>query len=294
MGCGVMGTGIARLCAFHGHSVTVVERDKRQLEAGLTAVRDWLFRRMSKGALDRPAYDSAIGSLEGSEDLDDLAISDLVIEAIAEELPAKAALFRQLGQVCGNTTVLASNTSSLSITALAASSGCPEQVVGLHFFNPPTVMRLVEVVTWEGTSGPTIESATAFCVSIDRVPVRVKDSPGFIANRLLIPFLFDAVRLVEADVATAEDIDRVCREGLGHSMGPLATADLIGLDTLSRIGESLLNELKEDRFQPPESILRLVAAGRLGQKSGSGLLLGEKTDTPREDTGPRRDCGGKQ
>ena len=289
-----MGTGIARLCAFHGHSVTVAERDKDQLKAGLTAVRDWLFGRMSKGALDRPTYDSAIGGLEGTEDLDDLAASDLIIEAIAEELPAKATLFRQLGQLCGNTTVLASNTSSLSITALAASSGCPERVVGLHFFNPPTVMRLVELVTSEATSGPTIESATAFCLSIDRIPVRVKDSPGFIANRLLIPFLFDAVRLMEAGVATAEDIDRVCREGLGHSMGPLATADLIGLDTLSRIGESLLSELKEERFQPPESLLRLVATGRLGQKSGSGLLLGEKTDTPGEATGPRRDCGGKQ
>lgn len=289
-----MGTGIARLCAFHGHSVTVVERDKHQLNAGLTAVRDWLFRRMSKGALDRPAYDSAIGGLEGSEDLGDLAISDLVIEAIAEELPAKAALFRHLGQICGKTTVLASNTSSLSITALAASSGCSEQVLGLHFFNPPTVMRLVELVISEGTSGPTIESATAFCASIDRIPVRVKDSPGFIANRLLIPFLFDAVRLMEAGVATAEDIDLVCREGLGHSMGPFATADLIGLDTLSRIGEALLSELEEERFQPPESILQLVATGRLGQKSGSGLLLGEKTDAPRGAIGPRHDCGEKQ
>ena len=289
-----MGTGIARLCAFHGHSVTVVERDKHQLNAGLTAVRDWLFRRMSKGALDRQAYDSAIGGLKGTEDLDDLAASDLVIEAIAEELPAKAAIFRQLGQICGKTTVLASNTSSLSIAALAASSGCPERVVGLHFFNPPTVMRLVELVTCEGTSESAIESATAFCLSIDRIAVRVKDSPGFIANRLLIPFLFDAVRLMEAGVATAEDIDRVCREGLGHSMGPLATADLIGLDTLSRIGEALLSELKEERFQPPESILQLVDTGRLGQKSGSGLLLGETTDGPHKATGPGNDCGEKQ
>ena len=193
-------------------------------------------------------------------------------EAAVEDLPTKEQIFSQLGDVCGAEAILASNTSSLSLSTLAAASHRPESVIGLHFFNPPTVLRLVEVISSESTSEAATEAAMAFCDSIDRLTVRVKDTPGFIVNRLLVPFIFDAIRMVESGTATAEDIDQACKVGLSHAMGPLATADLIGLDTLLHISESMFEEYGEPRFKAPPMLRRMVSLGNWGRKSDKGFF----------------------
>jgi 3-hydroxybutyryl-CoA dehydrogenase len=198
-----------------------------------------------------------------------------VIEAVVEDLATKREVFRRLGTLTAPGTILASNTSSLPLSDLAAASGRPEDVIGLHFFNPPYALRLVEVVVPESASPQTVEAALAFCDSINRVTVRVKDTPGFIVNRLLVPFIFDAIHLVESGVATAQDVDQACKVGLNHAMGPLATADLIGLDTLLYISEAMFEEYGEPRFKAPTSLRRMVALGHLGRKTGRGYFTYE-------------------
>jgi 3-hydroxybutyryl-CoA dehydrogenase len=210
--------------------------------------------------------------LRGTTDIRDLADVDLAIEAVVEDLATKNQLFAELGGVCKPEAILASNTSSLTLSALAAASSRPDKVIGLHFFNPPTVLRLVEVISSESTSQATIDEAMALCDSIDRLTVRVKDTPGFIVNRVLVPFIFDAIRMMEGGTATAEDIDQACKVGLNHAMGPLATADLIGLDTLIHISEAMFEEYGEPRFKAPTSLRRMVSLGHLGRKSGKGFF----------------------
>lgn len=272
VGCGIMGSGIAQVCVSHGYDVTVLEVDPARLTAGLDRIKAGLARDVERGRLSPERYEAALRRLWGTLDFHDLAEIDLVIEAIVEEIGAKRELFRRLGTVCKPEAILASNTSSLSISDLAGASGRPGSVIGIHFFNPPTVLRLVEVVTTAATSQATVDTVLAFCESIDRVIVRAQDTPGFIVNRLLIPFIFDAVRLVESGVASAADIDQACRTGLNHAMGPLATADLIGLDTLVQIGDAMFAEYGEPRFKAPTLLRRMVALNRLGRKSGSGFF----------------------
>ena len=272
VGCGIMGAGIAQICAAHGYRVRVVEEDQERLEQGLATIRQRLGREIERGRLSRERHDRTLARLKGVETLDGLANSDLVIEAVVEDLPVKKELFEQLGEVCKAEAILASNTSSLSLSEMAASSGRPEQVIGIHFFNPPTVLPLVEVISSESTSQETLEAAMAFCDAIDRLTVRVKDSPGFIVNRLLVPFIFDAIHMVEVGLASAEDVDQACKVGLNHALGPLATADLIGLDTLIHISNSMFEEYGESRFKPPSMLRRLVSLGHLGRKSGRGFF----------------------
>ena len=272
VGCGIMGAGIAQICAAHGYRVRVVEEDQERLEQGLATIRQRLGREIERGRLSRERHDRTLARLKGVETLDGLANSDLVIEAVVEDLPVKKELFEQLGEVCKPDAILASNTSSLSLSEMAASSGRPEQVIGIHFFNPPTVLPLVEVISSESTSQETLEAAMAFCDAIDRLTVRVKDSPGFIVNRLLVPFIFDAIHMVEVGLASAEDVDQACKVGLNHALGPLATADLIGLDTLIHISNSMFEEYGESRFKPPSMLRRLVSLGHLGRKSGRGFF----------------------
>ena len=272
VGCGIMGGGIAQVCASHGHDVSVLEVDQQRLDQGLGAVKSRLARDVERGRLAQERYERALHRLKGSTDIQDLAGCDLVIEAVVEDLATKQRLFAELGRVCKPEAILASNTSSLSLSALAAASGRPDQVIGLHFFNPPTALRLVEVISSESTSRATIDEAMALCDSIDRLMVHVKDTPGFIVNRLLVPFIFDAIRLVERGTASAEDIDQACKVGLNHAMGPLATADLIGLDTLIHISESMFEEYGEPRFKAPTTLRRMVSLGNLGRKSGKGYF----------------------
>lgn len=272
VGCGIMGAGIAQVCAAHGYRVRVGEEDPERLEEGLAAIRRRLRREVARGRLSRERHDRTLSRLDGAASLDGFARSDLVIEAVVEDLPMKKRLFEELGAVCKAEAILASNTSSLSLSELAASSGRPEQVIGIHFFNPPTVLPLVEVISSEGTSAETIDEIMAFCDSIDRLTVRVKDSPGFIVNRLLVPFIFDAIRMVESGIATAADVDQGCKVGLNHALGPLATADLIGLDTMIHISDAMFEEYGEARFKAPSMLRRLVSLGHLGRKSGRGFF----------------------
>jgi len=272
VGCGMMGGGIAQVCASHGYQVTVLEADQDRLDHGLSGIKARLARDVERGRLTQERYERALRRLKGTTDITELSPCDLVIEAIVEDLPAKEAVFSQLGNVCRAEAILASNTSSLSLSTLAAASHRPESVIGLHFFNPPTVLRLVEVISSESTSEAATEAAMAFCDSIDRLTVRVKDTPGFIVNRLLVPFIFDAIRMVESGTATAEDIDQACKVGLSHAMGPLATADLIGLDTLLNISESMFEEYGEPRFKAPPLVRRMVSLGHLGRKSAQGFF----------------------
>ncbi|MCL4241809.1 MAG: 3-hydroxybutyryl-CoA dehydrogenase, partial [Dehalococcoidia bacterium] len=197
---------------------------------------------------------------------------EAVIEAVVEDLHVKSRVFGQLGKVCRGDALLASNTSSLPLSDLAAASGRPERVIGLHFFNPPWALKLVEVVSTASTTEETLRDAMQFCEKLGRVAVQVKDTPGFIANRLLVPLIFDAIEMLDNGVATAEDIDNACKVGLNHTMGPLATADLIGLDTLKLIAESMFEEYGEPRFKAPTLLRRLVSLGHLGRKTGRGFF----------------------
>lgn len=272
VGCGIMGAGIAQICAAHGYRVRVTESEPERLEEGLATIKRRLGREVERGRLSRERHDRTLARLKGVDTLKGFADSDLVIEAVIEELPLKKELFEQLGDVCKENAILASNTSSLSLSEMAASSGRPEQVIGIHFFNPPTVLPLVEVISSESTSQETIDAAMAFCDSIDRLTVRVKDSPGFIVNRLLVPFIFDAIHMLEGGIASAEDVDQACKVGLNHALGPLATADLIGLDTMIHISDAMFEEYGEARFKAPTTLRRLVSLGHLGRKSGRGFF----------------------
>ncbi len=271
-GCGIMGGGIAQVCASHGYDVSVLEVNQQLLDKGLAGIKRRLGRDVERERLSQEDCDGTLGRLKGTTDMQDLSACDLVIEAVVEDPPTKRQFFDELGRVCKAEAILASNTSSLSLSIMAAASGRPEKVVGLHFFNPPMILRLVEVISSQSTSQDTIDAAVAFCDSIDRVVVRTKDTPGFIVNRLLVPFVFDAIRLVESGTATAEDVDQACKAGLNHAMGPIATADLVGLDTLAHIGESMFEEYGEPRFKAPTMLRRMVSLGHLGRKSGKGFF----------------------
>ena len=275
IGSGLMGSGIAQVAAYSGLEVTLVDIDRSRVDAGIAAITRRLEREAERGRITAADCVAAVERLSGSDDwegLSTLVDVDAVIEAVVEDLAVKAAIFRRLGTVCRADALLASNTSSLPLSDLAAASGRQERVIGLHFFNPPWALKLVEIVSTASTTEQTVADAMQLCAKLGRVPVHVKDTPGFIANRLLVPFIFDAIHLVDSGVASAEDIDSACKVGLNHTMGPLATADLIGLDTLQLIAESMFEEYGEPRFKAPTLLRRLVSLGHLGRKSGRGFF----------------------
>lgn len=267
-----MGSGIAQVCASHGYEVTVIEVDEARAEAAVGGIGSRLNREVERERLTRERGDEIIAQLSASTDLQRVADCDLVIEAIVEDLPTKERLFAELGSTCKPEAILATNTSSVSVSALAAASGRPEQVLGLHFFNPPTVLPLIEIISTESTSEETRAAANAFSESIDRVIVFAKDRPGFIVNRLLIPFILDAIRMVDHGIATAQEVDDGFKAGANHTMGPIATADLIGLDTVAHIADTLFEELGESRYKTPPVVTRLIALGHLGRKTGKGFF----------------------
>jgi 3-hydroxybutyryl-CoA dehydrogenase len=275
IGSGLMGSGIAQVAAFNGLDVTLVDVDQARVDNGVISARRRLEREAERGRISADDAASAISRLNGIADIETLSSLrdvDAVIEAVVEDITVKTELFRRLGAVCRPGALLASNTSSLPLSDLAAASGRPERVLGLHFFNPPWALKLVEIVVTAGTSDETLQDAYRICEKLGRIPVQVKDTPGFIANRLLVPFIFDAIDMMDGGVATAEDIDNACKVGLNHTMGPLATADLIGLDTLMLIAESMFEEYGEPRFKAPTLLRRLVALGHLGRKTGRGFF----------------------
>jgi len=272
VGGGIMGSGIAQVCASHGYEVTVVEVDESRAQAAVSGIASRLEREVQRERLTRERSEEILGQLQAHADLGQVAGCDLVIEAIVEDLATKQDLFARLGAICQPAAILATNTSSVSVSALAAASGRPEQVLGIHFFNPPTVLPLAEIISTASTSEATTEAARAFAESIDRVIVFAKDRPGFIVNRLLIPFILDAIRLVDHGIATAQEVDDGFRAGANHAMGPIATADLIGLDTVAHIADTLFEELGESRYKTPPVVTRMIALGHLGRKSGKGFF----------------------
>ena len=275
IGSGLMGSGIAQVAAYNGFDVTLVDLDQGRVDAAIAGIRKRLEREAERGRITAEACEDSCHRLSGATDMDSLTSMsrmEAVIEAVVEDIEVKSGVFRKLGQVCRGDALLASNTSSLPLSDLAAASGRPERVIGLHFFNPPWALKLVEIVSTASTTEETLRDAMQFCEKLGRVAVQVKDTPGFIANRLLVPLIFDAIEMLDNGVATAEDIDNACKVGLNHTMGPLATADLIGLDTLKLIAESMFEEYGEPRFKAPTLLRRLVSLGHLGRKTGRGFF----------------------
>jgi 3-hydroxybutyryl-CoA dehydrogenase len=278
VGCGLMGSGIVEVAARAGCTVTFVESDDDLVAAGRARIDGSLAKAVERGELDPTQREEIAGRVVGAASLEALADADLVIEAATERVEAKLALFRTLSEVTGDHVVLASNTSSIPIGELAAATTRPERVIGMHFFNPPPVMPLVELIPSSGTSEETFAFARAVAERFGKTTVRSQDRAGFIVNRLLIPFLNDAARIYDEGLATREDIDTAISLGLGHPMGPLQLADLIGIDTCVLIADVLFREFDDPRYEAPPVLKRMVAEGRLGRKSGRGFYDYEGRD----------------
>jgi 3-hydroxybutyryl-CoA dehydrogenase len=273
VGAGLMGSGIVEVCARAGLRVTFTEGSDELVAAGRGRVERSVAKAVERGKLDAAAAGDLLGRIAAATDLGALGDVDLVIEAATEDREAKAAIFAELGRRTRAEVVLATNTSSIPIRELGAASGRPDDVIGMHFFNPPPVMALLELTPSTDTSEETYELVRAFGTDVlGKTCVRSGDQAGFIVNRLLIPYLFDAIRLYAAGFASREDIDTAMRLGLAHPMGPLTLADLIGLDTLLAIGEVLREAFPEDpRYEAPAILRDLVGQGKLGKKSGGGF-----------------------
>jgi 3-hydroxybutyryl-CoA dehydrogenase len=271
VGCGLMGGGIAQVVAQAGYATTVVEADQALLERGLHVIHRTLDGLVDKGRVTAEQRDAARARLAGSVRVEELAGVDLVIEAITENPSVKKEMFARLDRVCPPHAILASNTSSCTITELAAATKRPAQVVGLHFFNPAPVMKLVEVVRTILTGEAAFKAAWTFIQSLGKTPVAAQDTTGFVVNRLLVPYLLEAIRLLESGVASKEDIDQAMKLGCGYPMGPFTLLDLVGLDTTLYVAEVMFQEFREARFAPPPLLRRMVMAGHLGRKSGKGF-----------------------
>lgn len=271
VGCGLMGSGIAQVVAAAGFTTVVREVSGEIVEKGLKSIDKNLARLVEKGTIDETKKGEIRGRLKGTTALEDLKDCDLVIEAIIEQLPVKRELFSALDAICGPTAIFASNTSSLTITEIATSTKRPDRFVGLHFFNPVPVMKLVEVVRTIATDPAVYEEMVAFGAKLGKTPVRAHDSTGFIVNRLLVPYLLDAIRALEEGVGSIEDIDNSMKLGCGHPMGPLTLLDFVGLDTTYYIANIMFDEFRERRFASPPLLKRMVLAGWNGKKSGRGF-----------------------
>jgi 3-hydroxybutyryl-CoA dehydrogenase len=271
VGCGLMGAGIAQVCAAAGFETVVREVSPEVVEKGLKGIEKNLARLVEKGTITEAQKSEIRGRLKGSTAIEDLKDCDLVVEAIIEQLPAKRELFAKLDALCGPSTIFASNTSSLTITEISTATKRPERFVGLHFFNPVPVMKLVEVVRTISTDPAVYEEMVEFGAKVGKVPVRAHDSTGFIVNRLLVPYLLDAIRALEEGVGSIEDIDNSMKLGCGHPMGPLTLLDFVGLDTTYYIANIMFEEFREKRFASPPLLKRMVLAGWNGRKAGRGF-----------------------
>jgi 3-hydroxybutyryl-CoA dehydrogenase len=271
LGCGIMGSGIAQVAAQAGFPTTVVEANQDLLDRGLGNLRKTLESLVARGKLPAKAKDDTLGRLTGTVRLEDLKGCDLVIEAITENQPLKNETFARLDRMCPPHAILASNTSSCNVTAMAAATRRPGQVLGLHFFNPPPLLKLVEVVRTILTDETTVRTASEWVRAVGKVPVQVKDVTAFIVNRLLVPYLLDAIRLYESGLASLEDMDQAMKLGCGYPMGPFTLLDMIGLDTAMYVAEVMFEEFREPRYAPPSLLKRMVLAGQLGRKTGRGF-----------------------
>ena len=271
VGCGLMGAGIAEVCAKTGYTVIVREVNRDLMEAGIARIRSSMDRAVTKGKLAANDRDAAAARIIGTTDLHAFDACDLIIEAVVENLDLKRKTFAELDAVAPPHAILASNTSSLAITDMAAATRRPDKVLGLHFMQPVPVMTLLELVRTFLTSEETFLAARAFGESLGKTIIVSQDTPGFIVNRLLIPYLLQAIEALERGVATKEDFDTGIRLGLGHPMGPFTLLDFVGLDTTLFIADAVFDETKDPRFAAPPLLRRMVSAGYLGKKSGKGF-----------------------
>ena len=271
LGCGQMGSGIAQVAAVAGYDVIATDVHDDLCLRGKRTIEQSLAKLVEKGKLDPSVRESALARLKFTTSFPDLARADLVIEAVTEDLELKNRQWTALDGICPQETIFASNTSSLSIMAMATVTGRPDRFVGLHFFNPVPLMPLVEVVRSVATSDETIAAATGFVRRLGKEAIYAKDSAGFIVNLLLVPYMLDAARAVERGVASIKDIDAGMTLGCGHPMGPLTLLDFVGLDTACKVGDILYEEYREARYAPPPLLRRMVLAGWFGRKSGRGF-----------------------
>jgi 3-hydroxybutyryl-CoA dehydrogenase len=271
LGAGLMGSGIAEVCAKAGYTTVVREVSEDLMKKGIGKIEGSLGKAVEKGKLPEAERDAVRGRISSTTKVEDLSDCDIVLEAIVENLDVKKETYKKLDGICRPEAIFCSNTSSLTITELAAATSRPDRFAGLHFFNPVPVMKLVEVVRTIATSDATFQTVFDFAKSLGKEPIRTQDNSGFIVNRLLVPYILDAVRALEAGVGTKEDIDKGMELGCGHPMGPLKLLDFVGLDTTYAIAEIMFAEYREQRFAPPPLLKRMVLAGRYGRKSGRGF-----------------------
>ena len=271
VGCGLMGGGIAQVCAQAGYETVVSEINDELLNKGLGIIKGNIDKSVQKGKLTREAGDAIINRLKGTTNFDDYADCDMVIEAVIEKMELKKKIFADLDRICPEHAILASNTSSLSIIDMASMTKRPDRVLGVHFFSPVPVMRLVELVKSIATSEEVLDIAVEFGKSLGKEVIIAKDTPGFIVNLLFIPYALDAIRALQNDIASKEDIDTGMRLGMNHPMGPLTLVDFIGVDVIYDVACAMYDEFKDPMYAPPPLLKKMVTAGWLGRKSGKGF-----------------------
>jgi 3-hydroxybutyryl-CoA dehydrogenase len=278
VGCGLMGHGIAQVSAQSGYDVVVREVSEEKLDSGLGKIKKQLGRAVEKGRMEQGDADAVLGRIQGTLDYNDFADCDLVVEAITENLDQKLEMWKELDGIVKDDAVFATNTSSLPVISQAAVTKRPDRFIGLHFFNPVQVMPLLEVVQSISSNGSAVDAGQQWGNSLKKTVVLARDKAGFIVNRLLIPYLLDAIRAWEEGFGTIEEIDAAMKGGANHPMGPFELLDFVGLDTTHSVGEIMFDEYRERRMAPPPTLRKLVAAGHLGRKTGRGFYdyAGEK------------------
>jgi len=271
IGCGAMGSGIVQVCAQSGYEVIALEVNDELLNKGLASINSALTRSVDKGKISQQDKDSILGRIKGTTRAQDFVDRDLIIEAAIENMELKKKMFTEVDRICPKHAILATNTSCLSVIDMAMATNRPDKVLGLHFMNPVPIMKLLEIVRTVATSEETFEAGQRFGKSLGKTIVVAQDSPGFIINRLLVPFLLNAIRMLDAGMATREDIDTAISLGLNHPMGPLTLADFIGLDIVLSMASAMYEELKDPQYVPPVLLTKMVTTGWLGRKTGKGF-----------------------
>ena len=271
VGCGTMGSGITQVCAQSGYQVVVSETNDELLNKGLASINSALTKDVGQGKISQQDKDTTLDRIRGTTNSKDFYDCDLVIEAAIENMELKKKIFTELDKICPKHTILASNTSCLSIIDMAMVTNRPDKMLGLHFFNPAPIIKLLEIITTIATSDETFKFSQDFGNSLGKTIVIVQDTPGFIVSRLMVPLLLNAIRMLEAGVATREDIDTAINLGLGHPMGPLTLTDFIGLDVVLAMADAMYQEFKEPQYVPPVLVKKMVTAGWLGRKTGKGF-----------------------